>query len=92
MAISVVESKCDELNSGLITVTKLRELQRFEDKFVPVVDLVKNAEFSGKFVSKLIKLRCKEISEVEKKAGLLSTLTSICHYLPGGKWKFYLKV
>lgn len=86
MAISVVEGRCAVLSNGGIPVSKLRELQKFEEKFVTVIDLMKNTEFSGQLVSKLIKLRCKEVAAVEYKASLVTTLTSICHYLPGGKF------
>ena len=85
MAISVVEGRCDALNSGGITVTKLRELAKHEKKFVPVVDLVKNKDFNGKMVTELLKLRTREIAEVEHKAKLLTSLTSVCHFLPNGK-------
>ena len=84
-ASSVIEGRCEALNSGGITVTKLRELVKYEDKFVPVVDLVKNQNFNGKMVTKLIKLRTREIAEIERKAKKVTVLTSCCHYLSNGK-------
>ena len=85
MAVSVVEGRCIALRSGGINVSKLYELQNCEDKLVPIVTLMKNGEFTGEMVSKLIKIRCKEVEMVKRKASLLTTLTSICHLLRKGK-------
>ena len=84
MAVSVVEGRCTALRSGGITVSKLYELLNCEDKLVPIVTLMKNGEFTGEVVSKLIKIRCKEVEMVKQKASLLTTLTSICHLLRKG--------
>ena len=82
-AITVVESHCKALESGLMSVSDMKELQRNQDKLESVVDLMKNLGFSGKMVKKLIQLRCKEIEEVQKKAALVTTLTTVCHALDG---------
>ena len=84
MAVSVVEGRCTALRSGWITVSKLYELQNCEDKLVPIVTLMKNSDFTGEVVSKLIKIRCKEVEMVKQKASLFTTLTSICHLLRKG--------
>ena len=84
MAVSVVEGRCTALHSGEITVSKLYELQNCEDKLVPIVTLMKNGGFTGEVVSKLIKIRCKEVEMVKQKASLLTKLTSICHLLRQG--------
>lgn len=89
MAISVIEGRCVALNCGDIKVSKLRELAEYEQKFIPLVDLIKNADFNGKMVAKLIHLRNREVAEVQQKADLISRLTSVCHSLPHGI-KFFL--
>ena len=53
-----------------------------------VVDLIKNADISGQLLSKLIKLRCKEMEEVKHKAELVTTLTRVCSLLPSGKYMY----
>ena len=90
LATSVIEGRCTALNSGGINVTKLRELAKHEEKFMHVVDLVKNKDFNGKLVTKLIMLRTREIAEVEHKAKLVTGLTSVCHFLPNGKRRIKL--
>lgn len=88
LAVSVIEGLCTALKSGGITVRKLRELQKYKEKMVTIVDSIKYAEYTGKLVSDLIKLRCKEVIDIENKAALVTTLTSACHFLPGGKFFF----
>ena len=90
MAVSVVEGRCTALRSGGITVSKLYELQNCEDKLVPIVTLMKNGDFTGEVVAKLIKIRCKEVEMVKQKASLLTKLTSICHLLRKGNTCFTL--
>ena len=84
-AISVVERVCVFLNTGEIKITQLENLQKNEEKLVEVVDLITNADISGPILSKLVKLRSKEVEEVKNKAELVTTLTRVCSVLPRGK-------
>ena len=87
IAVSMVERRCQMLDSGNITVADLHELQKNEEKLVTLVNLIQSGGFTGDLVSKLVKLRCKEVADIKQKALLVTTLTSICHSLCGGMYE-----
>ena len=83
-ADSFIENVVLGLVSGEVTIGNLNMISENEAKFVELVEILNIGKTHTKdFLSKVIKIRQREIKAFRDQAQLVTTFTSLCSQLPG---------